>query len=697
MNVTLFKNKKISTCADEQFSIWWIVPVLMLLCLFAFGASVLAEEPDSEEQGDFFELSIEQLMDVEITSSARRAQSLTRSTRAVYVITAEDIRQAGPVRIEDLFRMVPGMDVFRTKGLVSAVGSRGYTKWNNERMQILLDGRPLYDPYLGGALFYLHPIFLENIERIEVIRGSAGVTWGVNAMNGVINIISKKTADTQDGLVYGGFGDEGLRQGFLRYGGTQGPLSWRGTIGGFYEDGFVNEHDIITGAAKSDDYDAFQATGRAEWAPSEDTTLVFSGGHQNAWSNNETLQYMNLLWEKRLDEENTLQFRWTESYITRKKMKNFFTSSNSSMFNLADIRSREEMFEVQHNWLHGRHNIVWGADYTRDVYRSSPLNEQPNTIPEDYANDQASAFIEDEIELADNLWYTIGYRGFYNELTHFDWAGSTALVWEFTPKHFLRTAVSRSFRRPTMWQEFRCGPLKYVGTGGFPDGTILIGEGNDSLDNESQISYEIGYRGQWTKNLSVNVEGYLNKDKDMMAIDKSGTLTQSSPTWPPGWSDTDWYNQWKNTYDVTTYGIETSVEWEPTDWWLLRGFHVYTHQTNRNELTNWRTGETGIFLSPKHRIGLTNRFKLDDSTTLNTQLYWTDATTQSVEYIHGEPFWRLDVRLAKRFWNNRAEIAIGAMNLLDNAHKEGGYGDWNASPDLTEVPRQFYAQFFCTF
>lgn len=693
----LLPNESISTCADEKHSRIGIISILLLLALFILGADVFAEDPNSEDEDGFFDLSIEQLMNVEVTSSARRAQSISRSTRAVYVITAEDIRQAGPVRIEDLFRMVPGMDVFRTKGLVSAVGSRGYTKWNNERMQILLDGRPLYDPYLGGALFYLHPIFLENIERIEVIRGSAGVTWGVNAMNGVINIITKKTADTQGGLVYGAIGEQHLYQDFLRYGGTEGPFSWRGTIGSFYEDGFVKEHDIDSGLLKEDDYGAFLATGRAEWAPSEDTTMVFTGGHQNGWSNNETLQYMNFLWEKRVDEENTLQFRWTESYITRKKMKNYYTSSNSWMYNLADVGSREEMFEIQHNVLFGRHNIVWGADYTQDVYRSRPRNEQPNTIREDFYNDQVSVFVEDEIELADNLWYTIGGRGFYNELTHFDWAGSTALVWEFKPNHFLRTAVSRSFRRPTMWQEFRCGPLKYIGTGGFPDGKILIGEGNDSLDNESQISYEIGYRGQWAKNLSVNVEGYLNKDKDMMAIDKSGTLTEVSPTWPPGWSDTDWYNQWRNTYDVTTYGIETSVEWEPAEWWLLRGFHTYMHQTNRNELTNWRTGETGIILSPKHRVGLTNRFKLDDVTTLNTQLYWTDTATQSLEYIHGEPFWRFDIRLARRIWNDRAEIAIGAMNLLDNAHKEGGYGDWNATPQLTEVPRQFYVQFFCSF
>ena len=256
-------------------------------------------------------MSIEELMNVEITSSARRPQSLSRASRAVYVITAEDIRQAGPVRIEELLRQVPGMDVFQTKGLVYDIGSRGFAKWNNVRMQVLLDGRPLYDPYLGGTLFYLNPVFLDEIERIEVIRGSAGVTWGVNAMNGVINIITKKAADTQGGLVYGSFGTQQLQQEAVRYGGTNGPMAWRATMGAFHENGFTPN--------QKDDYEAFQSTGRADIKLSDDSTMLLTGGQQNAYSNGESLQYMNLLWNKTFKDDSSLQLRWTESYITRFK------------------------------------------------------------------------------------------------------------------------------------------------------------------------------------------------------------------------------------------------------------------------------------------------------------------------------------------------------------------------------------------
>jgi len=659
----------------------------LLSLIFVLGFSMFLPgyaDAGSSQQADLFEMPIEQLMEVEITSSARRPQSINRASRAVYIITADDIRQSGPVRIEDLFRMVPGMDVFRTKGLESIVGSRGYSKWNNERMQILLDGRPLYDPYLGGALFYLHPIFLDEIERIEVIRGSAGVAWGVNAMNGVINIITKKTSDTQGGLGYVALGNHQLRQDFLRYGGAEGPLSRRAMIGTLYGRGFARDQGIRI----MDDYNAFQSTGRGELKLDKNTILTLTGGHQNASSNNETLDYFNLQWEKRLEDGSMWQLRWTESYIFRHGCTNYFSGSNNYLFNRADTRSREDIFEVQHNILLGRHNLVWGGDYSSDVYRSSPRNDQQNTIPEDFANDQVSMFIEDEIELADDLWFTLGGRGYYNELTHFDWAANLAMVWEFTPGHFLRGALARAFRRPTMWQMYRAGPLKY-------DGYQLQGEGNDSLKNEKMISYEIGYRGHWSDTLAVNIEGYINKDEDMMAKHKG--LLEQSQTWLPGsdWVEEDWYDKWDNIYDVTTYGLETSIEWEPKPWWLLRAFHTYIHQTRRNELTNWRTGETGIILNPKHRVGLTNRFNLDEVTTLNTQLYWTDTATPYYEYIPGKPFWRLDVRLARRLWNDRAELAVGASNLLDRNHYEGGY-DWGTNR-YNEVPRQFYVEFYCHF
>jgi iron complex outermembrane recepter protein len=658
----------------------------ILAIISCFNLELSAGEKDPNGEKNITDMSLEELMNVEITSSARRPQSLGRATRAMYVITAEDIRQAGPVGIEELLRQVPGMSVFRQKGLVYAIGSRGYTKWNNERMQVLLDGRPLYDPYLGGAaLFYLNPVFLDEIERIEVIRGSGGVVWGVNAMNGVINIITKKAADTQGGLVYGSIGTQELQQGFIRYGGTEGPLAYRATVGNFHENGFAHEHEwdygtgTASGAPLGDEYEAFQTTGRADIKLSDDSTILLTGGHQEASSNNETLDYGNLLWKKTFADDSSLQARWTESEI-RRTNRNWLATDHITWLG-GDTRAHEEMFEIQHNFEHNSHNIVWGADYTRDIYDSTPRKTGgiSATSPDSFSNDQGSAFIEDEITLADNLWYTIGFRAHYNEFTNYDWAGSMALVWEFAPKHFLRGAISKSFRRPTIWEEFLTDNVSW---GKF---------GNDFLSNEEMVSYEVGYRGQLAKNLSVNIEGYLNKDKDIIAL---ATLTSPS-----------WHREFENVYDITTYGLSTSVEWRPVDWWLVRGFHTYMHQTNRNQFINGSSGsmkgeKDEIMLSPQHQTGLTNRIYLDKSTTLNTQLYWNNggATIAVVGQEETKSFWKLDVRLARSIWKDTAEIAIGATNLLAPSHHEGGYDDWRTSgANLTEVPRQFYFQFFYKF
>ena len=668
----------------------WLLAALMILPVALQSQTYAKDEfakDEIAESEELFEMSLENLMEIEITSSARRPQSVSRASRAVYVITSEDIKQAGPTRIEDLFRMVPGMDVFQTENLVSYIGSRGYSKWNNERMQILLDGRPLYDPYLGGTLMYLNPVFLENIERIEIIRGAAGVAWGVNAMNGVINIITKRTADTQGGYVSGSIGNNEMRNGLFRYGSTSGPFSWRATFGNFSNEGFASKEGVY-----KDNYNAFQGTFRGEYELNESETVTISGGQQNASSCDRRLQYMNIIWDMVEADGSSWQVRWTESFIDRYNQSNEFPHSyDPEVSNTASVSSQEEIIEIKHNFELDNHNIVWGADYTRDLYKSFKTNDELNTIPDAFSNDQVSAYIEDEITLQDNLWFTIGYRAAYNELTEFDWAGNLALVWEFQPKHFLRGSVSRSFRRPTMWQEFRAGYTKEIAWS--PLTSTVPGEGNDSLMNETMISYEVGYRGQLSDNFSVNIEGYLNQDKNMMA--KKSLYYETLYPWGLAYPKEVWYDKWFNTYDVTTYGLENSFEWQVSDWWMMRGFYTYLYQTHQGELSSWDTGDTGTIQSPKHRMGLTNRFKLDESTTLNTQLYWTDMTTPSIRDIKGKPFWRFDIRLARQLCNGDGEIAIGAMNLFDKDHYEGGW-DWTSNT-YNEVPRQYYVQFSYRF
>ena len=624
--------------------------VLLILILMLCSSAVLAQTDDAvkeelEEMGEEGLLMFFNPGDILVTSSARRPQSLSRATSAMYVITKEDIRQAGVTTMSDLLRLVPGMEVLQTNGYDSAVSARGFAKQSSQRLQTLLDGMPLYQPFRGGVDFNFHPLFLANIERIEVIRGSGGVIWGVNSMNGVINIITKKAADTQGGLGYGGFGNRATQEGFMRYGGSNAKMDWRGTVGASHNNGMGTNR----GNDLFDYLQAFQSSGRADIRLADDTTLSFSGGHKNSthgqvkangtkkdrWTR--SLQYMNLIWNKQLDEDESVQWRWSQNFYDQIKTAN-------------EQKTRENMLEFQHNFIYNDvHNIVWGADYTRDI--SHTRNFTGNLVsPDSFYNDQTSAYIQDEITLRDDLWLTLGYRGHYNEISHFDWAGSVALVHEVRPKHFLRAAVSRSFRRPILWEEHSSGA------------------GNDSLSNEKLLAYELGYRGQLRDNLELNVEGFINKHEDL--IGKVGT-------------------PYRNCLDMTTYGIETAIDWKPKDWWLVRAFHVYEHQTKRDEI-NSSTSDLKVAYAPNNKIGLTNRFYIDDTTTLNTQFFWNEScANKSGTKIPS--YTRFDIRLAKRIWDDTAEIAFGATNLTDPMHYEGG------TSSLSEVPRIVYMQFFYKF
>jgi iron complex outermembrane recepter protein len=300
----------------------FIVALLMII-----GANA-EEETLSSKAADIstdklLNMSFEELAKVTITSSARRPQPISRSSSAIYVITAEDIRLAGVQKLDDILRLVPGMDVAHVStagGISFASSARGFARPSSEKMQVLVDGRSLYNPFRAGVELGVEPIFHENIERIEVIRGSGGVVWGVNAMNGVINIITKKAVDTQGGLLSGGFGNRETGQGFLRYGESTENLSWRLSLGGNQDNGFGSNHgkDIV------DDQEGQSVTGRVDYQIDHKTTIDASFGHRESELGfglkdpiRLSLQYANIILKRQLNEGESIQLRWSENFYDR--------------------------------------------------------------------------------------------------------------------------------------------------------------------------------------------------------------------------------------------------------------------------------------------------------------------------------------------------------------------------------------------
>ena len=637
---------------NEGNRTWGGVVAMACGLLFFCPEVILGADPN---EASLLDMSLEELMQVEVVSSARRAQPIKRVNSAVYVITAEDIRMSGASRLTDLFRLVPGMVVSDSLSFSSEVGIRGFALHNPRQVQMLLDGRSMYDAYKGGTEFDFQPILLEEIERIEVIRGPGGVAWGANAMNGVINIITKKAADTQGAALYGKFGDYEHQEGSVQYGSTVKGVAWRTTVGGYHTNGFGK----FNGDALWDPYEDLTLSGRADVSIDANTSLMLSGAHrEGAYSTNGTiwthpsLQYMNAVWHKKLSESDSFQVMWGQNY---------WRLTHNPAY---DAWSREGMLELQHTFVAGPHTIVWGADYTRDSFETRPTGYVAIDDPNSFSNDQFSAFVEDEITLREDLWLTLGYRAQHNELTQYDWAGRAALVWEVTPQHYLRGGVSRAFSRPVM-QGYFIREEKTL------DNIALFSDQN--IGNEHLVAYELGYRGK-VGGVDLSVDGFYNLHTDLIGQKGTGT--------PPTYL--------RNVLDVDTYGVETTVSFRPFKWWLVRGFHAYTHQEKQdtmNETPNRLTMDP----VPPHKAGLTNRFYLDDNTTLNTQLLFTDTF-----YDHGrvssrikaDPYTRFDVRLARQFWKKTAEVAVGVTNLTDPWHTEG---------TRAEIPRQVYVQGYFRF
>src|SRR5712692_6348288 len=191
----------------------------MAIGVLGFAPTAALPQSPKALPADLAEASLEDLMNTKVTSVSRKEQKLSKVAAAVYVITQEDIHRSGATNIPDLLRMVPGLDVGQIDANIWAISARGFNLQFANKLLVLIDGRAVYTPLFGGVFWDTQDVPLEDIDRIEVVRGPGGTVWGANAVNGVINVITKSAADTQGGLLTGGGGTQAQGFGTLQYGG----------------------------------------------------------------------------------------------------------------------------------------------------------------------------------------------------------------------------------------------------------------------------------------------------------------------------------------------------------------------------------------------------------------------------------------------------------------------------------------------
>jgi iron complex outermembrane receptor protein len=650
-----------------------------------FGAIVLASNAGAYA-ADLTELSLEELMNVEVTSVAKKAQPLSGAAAAVYVITQEDIRRSGATSIAEAIRMAPGVDVARFDSNKWAISARGFNTLFSNKLLVLIDGRTVYTPLFAGVFWDVQDTLLEDIERIEVIRGPGGTLWGANAVNGVINIITKHAKDTQGGLLTGGGGTEERGFGAARYGVSLGNGVFVRAYAKYFD---RSSFETATGDDAADEWDVGRGGFRLDWEPNgyNGVTVqgdVYSGdtGRTIAVSS-PAPPFRDLVDDEDEVRGGNILGRWRHDFAPRSVMtlQLYYDRTERTLSLFSEHRDTVDL-DWQHRFALGeRQEFVWGLGYrfTTDGIRDSFM---VSFDPSGRDLDLYSAFVQDEITLfPETLRLTVGSKFEHNDFTGFEFQPSGRLLWTPHARHAIWGAISRAVRTPSRGEtDLRFNSAVIPA----PDGTLTYVSlfGNPQLDSEELLAYELGYRLQPTPRIYVDLAGFYNDYDDLRVTVRGTPLPESSPSPPHVVVPLQTVSGSRGE----AYGVEIAAHWNVFDQWKLAGSYTWFDldlYSDAGPLAQNASGVEGD--SPHNQVNLRSFLDLPGRVELDAMVYYVDnLPNQNVS-----SYFRTDVRLGWRA-TDRIDLSLVGQNLNDGRHPEFG-GEISGS-QASQVPRGGYAQ-----
>ena len=626
------------------------------------------------------DLSLEELMKEPVTSVSKKATRLAESPAAISVITSDDIRRLGITTLPEALRLVPGLAVARTTANEWAITARGFQYEFANKLLVLIDGRVVYTPMSGGVFWNAQDVMLEDLDRIEVIRGPGATLWGANAVNGVINIITKHSADTQGGLVTASAGTEEQPLASARFGASlSDELSFRVFGKYFHRDGLVDSD----GDSAPGDWHTARGGFRTDWAPNARDAFVFQGDFYDGKAD-KTVNSVSLvpasLSATEIDAQNrgsNLLGRWTrqwsetsqlsvQAFVDHVEQGDGFVGERRDTFDL----------ELQHRFALGRWNdVMWGAGYRAadlDATQSFDLTWTPDSRHLHLAN----LFLQDELTLVpDRVRVTVGSKFEHNNLVGSSVQPNVRAVWTPSAEHTLWAAASRATRTPDL---FELGGR--INAAAFDTGTstppVLVAYfGNPALEAERLTSCEVGYRVTPTSELSIDIAAYDNRYRDLVTYPAGVSRIELTPApihvLMPFTAD--------NSGSARTYGAEVSAQWRPMKGWRLVGSYSYLHM--RFQPDRRIDGQ-----SPQQQFQVRSYLDVSSRLEVNGALFYVDPIASVV--TSGEParvpsYVRLDLGASWKpapFWS----LGLWGQNLLDSRHIESAS---SISELQTEVPR----------
>lgn len=652
--------------------------------LLAFFCSY--ESAAAQEAVDPFALSPEQLFDATVVSVSRMPEKLGEAPAAVFVLTTEDIRRSGATSIPEALRLVPGVQVARGSTSGWAVSVRGFNGGLANKLLVLVDGRAVYDPLFSGVYWDVQDTPLEDIERIEVIRGPGATQWGANAVNGVINIITKKAGDTKGSLLSTIAGNREQPVVTMRYGGDAGARAhWR--IYGKY----LNRPsgDTLSGLDDNDTWEAWRGGFRVDWDENAaGDSFTFQGDlYHNTDGQLRSVPQLtppyaitrqddisasggNILgrWNRAIGSEGRLT---VQAYYDR-TARNQITLDNSR--DTFDLDAQYELPTL------GRHRITTGAGYrfTEAKLIPSPIvSVARKTLDEKLF----SAFLQDKITIAPERWYaTLGSKIEHNDFTGFELQPSARLQWQGEDKQMAWASVSRAVRMPSELENDL-----HIVSGVIPPGLLRVPISVDLIPNtdfksEELIAYEIGYRRQWTDRVATDLTAFYND------YDRLSTLSLQGPQVvlvPP--IHVLLPIALTNMTSAKTYGFEAVANWRATTALNFTAAYSVLHMDLDGPPANVAiASEAAVGQNPQQTFNLRSQWDIDEHFAFDTTLYYVSR----LPGYRVNAYWRLDTRLGWRVADG-LQLDLVAQDLLTDSHRE-----FNAPTDInaTRIGRSIYGR-----
>lgn len=607
-----------------------VAALMFLMC----SETLLAQELTAQ---NFKKLSLEELMNVEVTSVSKRTEKLRETASAIQIITQKDIHNSGVKTLPEALRLASNLQVAQVNSSQWAISARGFNNVLANKLLVMIDGRSVYTPLYAGVFWDIQNVLLEDVDRIEVISGPGGTLWGANAVNGVINIITKSAKDTKGLLVEAATGSVMPGLGSLRYGGqVNKDLAYR-----VYGTGFKLGNTLETdGSESGDNWSMLQGGLQIDWSLSDKDQLTLRqnlyGGKPNPNPNpkpaNSRGDNAAIRWNRVNSDKFSLHLSGYYDHTLRDFNSGF--TEDLKTFDL-DWGNQLQMGE--------RHLLSFGAGFRLMDHKVSNL-EVFRFLPEQKTLYLFNIYAQDEIQLVkDRLKLTIGSKIEHNSYTGFEYQPNGRLTWTPAKNHTVWSAVSRAVRTPArIDRDFSLD---------LPSGIPII-VSNDDYVSATVIAYELGWRLQPVDNTSISLATFYNTYNNIRSVEP---LTAA--LFPVVFG---------NGVKGNTYGAELSATYQPMSWWNLRGGYTFVRKElslkSGSRDSNKATAESN---DPTHQVLIQSNITLPAKLELGTVIRFVDKLPNP--YV--KAYTALDLRLGWHL-NKMIELNLVGQNLLDKRHAE---------------------------